>query len=189
MRVIFPLFQLVGTSPGCHDFSNMIDRGLVISSATSFSTHDLLLDNWSWQKKQERSFKTLSTAIHKYVCVLNLHEVPVSSNFLGRCKFLLCLLKTEWETSKDQQISWHSSFQKLSFSLDLYCVSPLHKSMVMRHFSGGASSVYTSCMCKMLCLSSVFPTLIFFWPAIGYRYEYFPDCSYYNDLSFNNINF
>jgi len=34
--VMFPLFQAVGTSPDCHDFSNMVDSGLATSSHQLF---------------------------------------------------------------------------------------------------------------------------------------------------------
>jgi len=39
MGVMFPLFQSVGTAPGCHNFSNMMDSGLATSSASFLRTH------------------------------------------------------------------------------------------------------------------------------------------------------
>jgi len=56
---MFTLFQSVGTSLDCYDFSYMLDSGLATSSASSFRTHRCtssgLLDlctywllRWSW---------------------------------------------------------------------------------------------------------------------------------------------
>lgn len=39
MRVMFPLFPLLGTSLHCDDFSNMTDSALVTLSASSFRTY------------------------------------------------------------------------------------------------------------------------------------------------------
>lgn len=54
-----PLFWSLGTSPDCHSFSNMIDRGLTISSASFQDTsmqfirfhelvHMFLQRSWTW---------------------------------------------------------------------------------------------------------------------------------------------
>jgi len=41
MGVMLPLLQLVGTSPDCHDLSNMMESGLATSSAPADASHQV----------------------------------------------------------------------------------------------------------------------------------------------------
>jgi len=43
MGLMIPLFQSVGTSPNCHDLSNMMDSDLAASFASSLRTHGWIL--------------------------------------------------------------------------------------------------------------------------------------------------